>query len=79
MAKISIDGKEYDTDQLSDELKGNLFAMQFCDAELQRLKATAAALQTARMAYARAVSEGLNSSVQPVPLANFDGDTIQFN
>ena len=79
MAKITIDGKDYDTDTLSDEVKGNLMSMQFCDAELQRLQATAAALQTARMAYARAVNEGLNGSVKAVPAANFDGDTIQFN
>jgi hypothetical protein len=79
MAKITIDGKDYDTDALSDEVKGNLAAMQFCDAELQRLQATAAALQTARMAYARGVSEGLNGPVKAVPAVNFDGDTIQFN
>ena len=79
MAKIKIDDKEYDTDQLSGEVKANLVSMQFCDAELQRLQATAAALQTARMAYARAVSEGLNGSVKAIPAADIDGGSIKFN
>ena len=79
MAKISIDGTEYDTDQLSDEVKGNLAAMQFTDAEIQRLQAKLAAMQTARVAYARAVQEGLNGPVKAMPAANFDSDSIQFN
>lgn len=77
MAKINIDGKEYDTDQLSDEIKGNLAAMQFTDAEIQRLQAKLAAMQTARAAYARAVQEGLNG--KQAPIADISGDTIQFN
>lgn len=77
MAKINIDGKEYDTDQLSDEIKGNLAAMQFTDAEIQRLQAKLAAMQTARAAYARAVQDGLNG--KPTPIADISGDTIQFN
>ena len=79
MAKINIDGKEYDTDDLSDDVKGQLVSMQFCDAELQRLQATAAAFQTARMAYARAIQEALNSKPASSPLADFQGDSIQFN
>ena len=79
MAKISIDGTEYDTDQLSDEVKGNLAAMQFTDAEIQRLQAKLAAMQTARAAYARAVQEGLTGAVKAMPAANFDSDSIQFN
>jgi hypothetical protein len=77
MAKITIDNKEYDTDALSDEVKGNLAAMQFTDAEIQRLQAKLAAMQTARSAYARAVQEGLDG--KPSPFADISGDTIQFN
>lgn len=79
MPIITIDGKEYDTDNLSDEVKGNLMSMQFCEAELQRLQAMAAAIQTARMAYARAVNEGLKNSTVTAPVADISGDTIQFN
>jgi len=57
---IAIDNKEYDTDTLSDEVKANLASLQFTDAEIERLQAKLAVLQTARMAYARAVNEGLN-------------------
>ena len=79
MAKITIDGKEHDTDTLSDEVKGNLTAMQFTDAEIKRLQAKLAAMQTARMAYARAVQEGLNGKPASTPIADISGDTIQFN
>jgi hypothetical protein len=60
MAKITIDGKEYDTDSLSNEAKAQLISLQFCDGQLQKLQAEAAALQTARVAYARALQEELN-------------------
>lgn len=83
MGKIQIDGKEHDIDTLSDEVKGNLSATQFTDAEIQRLQAKLAALQTARMAYARAVQEGLNNPASPTPAAppqiSLSGDSIQFN
>ena len=68
MTTINIDNIEYDTDKLSDEAKAQLFSLQFCDQELQRLQAQAAAIQTARMAYAKALQSAL-----PV------GDTIKFN
>lgn len=51
--------------------------MQFTDAEIQRLQAKLAAMQTARMAYARTVQEALNG--KPAPMADLSGDTIQFN
>jgi hypothetical protein len=79
MANITIDGKDYDTDTLSDEVKANLISMQFTDAEIQRLQAKLAAMQTARAAYARAVQEGLNGSVKAIPTANFESDSIKFN
>lgn len=59
MATITIDGKEYDADALSDEAKAQLVSVQFCDMELQRLQAEAASFQTARMQYARALQEEL--------------------
>ena len=68
MTTIKIDNIEYDTDKLSDEAKVQLMSLQFCDQELQRLQAQAAAYQTARMAYAKALQSAL-----PV------GDTIKFN
>lgn len=59
MPIIKIDGKEYDLDQLSAETKTQLANVQFVDSELQRLTAQTAVLQTARMAYAKALNEAL--------------------
>ena len=71
MTTIKIDNIEYDTDKISNEAKAQLISMQFCDQELARLKAQAAAYQTARMAYAKALTDALPN----VP----DGDTVRFS
>ncbi len=49
MTTITIDDKDYDLETLSDEAKNQLVSLQFVDAELQRLNAQAAVLQTARL------------------------------
>ena len=59
MPIIKIDNKDYDFDQLSDNAKAQLASLQFVDAELQRLNAQTAVLQTARRAYAKALSDAL--------------------
>ena len=71
MNTINIDNIEYDTDKLSDDAKAQLVSLQFCDQELVRLQAQAAAYQTARIAYATALKELL-----PAMPA---GDTLKFN
>ena len=71
MPTITIDNKHYDLDTLSDEAKAQLASLQFCDQELQRLQAQAAAYQTARMAYAKA----LNDALPAMPAS----DTLKFN
>lgn len=70
MATITIDGKQYDTDALSNEAKAQLASLQFCDMQLQRLQVEAAALQTARLNYARALQEELQ---KPENIANAQG------
>jgi hypothetical protein len=59
MATINIDNIEYDLDNLSDEVKAQIVSLQFCDQELARLQAKAAALQTARLAYSKALQAAL--------------------
>jgi hypothetical protein len=59
MPTITIDNKQYDYDTLSNEAKAQLASIQFVDSELARLQAKAAALQTARIAYSKALSEAL--------------------
>ena len=71
MPSIKIDNVEYDTDKLSDEAKAQLVSLQFCDQELQRLQAQAAAIQTARIAYAKA----LQSALPAIPAS----ETLKFN
>lgn len=73
MPIIKIDGKDYELDTLPDQVKGQLQSLQFVEAELQRLQAQAAVLQTARAAYAKALQEGL---VNTPSLTS--GDTIKF-
>ena len=75
MPTIKIDNVDYDSDTLSNEAKAQLISMQFCDQELQRLQAQAAAYQTARQAYAKALQAAL-----PIPLEQAQmSDTLQFN
>ena len=54
MPTIKIDNQDYDLDTLSIEARAQLTSLQFVDAELARLQAQAAVLQTARMAYWKA-------------------------
>lgn len=70
MTTIKIDNVEYNLDQLSNEAKAQLISLQFVDQELQRLNAQAAAYQTARIAYAKALNEALTPAM---------GDKISFN
>ncbi|WP_045214355.1 DUF6447 family protein [Desulfonatronovibrio magnus] len=60
MPTITIDGKEYDSETISDEAKAQLASIQFVDRKIAELKAEVAAMQTARNGYARALSEMLN-------------------
>jgi len=59
MAKITIDGKEYDSDDLSDEAKGQIISLQYVQGELQRISHQAAVLETAKLAYGRALKQAL--------------------
>ena len=71
MPTITIDNQPYDLDQLSPEAKAQLQSLQFVEQELARLQAKTAAMQTARIAYAKALQAAL-------PVAP-DGDTLKFN
>ncbi|MDD2662068.1 MAG: DUF6447 family protein [Methylococcales bacterium] len=71
MPTITIDNHAYDLDTLSPEARAQLTSLQFVDAELARLQAQTAVLQTARAAYSKALQAAL-----PVLPA---GDTMSFN
>ena len=59
MAKITINEKEYETDDMSEEAIAQLRSLQFVDNEIVREEMMAAALQTARNGYARALEAAL--------------------
>tara|TARA_B100001559_G_scaffold165389_1_gene138573 strand:- start:211 stop:402 length:192 start_codon:yes stop_codon:yes gene_type:complete len=59
MATITIDDKEYNTDDFSEEAMNQLGSLQAADNEIARLNSLLAIAQTARNAYARALTEQL--------------------
>jgi hypothetical protein len=62
MPNITIDGKEYDLESLSDAARNQLTSIQFTDRKIAELQAELAVCQTARNAYAKALSEMLVKS-----------------
>jgi hypothetical protein len=61
MAKVTIDGKEYETDDMSEDARRQLQNVVFCDRKLEELRNEAAVIQTARNTYARNLAEQLNN------------------
>ena len=59
MAKVTIDGKEYDTDNLSDAVNSQLLSLQYSQNELKRLDAQIAVYKTAIAAYSQALKDEL--------------------
>ena len=60
MAKVTIDGKEYDTDELSETINSQLLSLQFAQNELKRLDAQIAVFKTAVSAYSQALKDELS-------------------
>ena len=56
---VTIDGKEYRLDSLSDEARGNLMSIRFVDQEITRLEQQLSIYRTARIAYGRALGNEL--------------------
>lgn len=59
MPKITVDGIEYNSEDLSDEGKAQLASLQFLELQMQKLKSEIAVYQTARTAYASALKAEL--------------------
>ena len=59
MAKVTIDDKEYETDDMSEDAQAQLVSLQFVNSELPRLQAKLAAMQTAASAYSVALKNAL--------------------
>ncbi len=56
---VTIDGKEFALDTLSDKAKADLASLQLVDHKIAQSQQELAIFQTARNAYARSLSEQL--------------------
>ena len=59
MAKITLDGKDYDSDTFSENAKSQLASLQFTQNEINRLQGLLAIAQTAQAAYSTALKRDL--------------------
>ena len=57
--QITIDGVEYNLDELSESARSQVTNLRVTDQEIARLQQQLAIAQTARTAYARALTEEL--------------------
>ena len=60
MATVTIDGKEYDLNDLSENAKEQLASLQFVQSELKRLEGQIAVFKTAQLTYGKALGEEIN-------------------
>lgn len=59
MPTVTINDQEYDMDELSEDAKAQLVSLQATDRKINDLKMELAIMQTARNAYARAITDSL--------------------
>lgn len=63
-ATLTVDGKDYDPETISDNAKNLIRNVQFADQELTRLRMQVAAIQTARQAYVNSLKAELETDTQ---------------
>ena len=61
MPKITVDGIEYNTEDLTDNGKAQLASLQFLEVQMNKLKSEIAVYQTARSAYVNKLKEYLDA------------------
>ena len=59
MPKITVDGIEYNTEDLTDNGKAQLASLQFLEVQMNKLKSEIAVFQTAKQAYVNALKAEL--------------------
>ena len=74
MAKVTIDGVEYDTDTMSQESRQQLEMLVMTEQKIRQSQAEIAMLQTARQAYATALKGSL---VSIIPQRSGMGELIE--
>lgn len=60
MPKFKIDGEEYNSDDLSADDMNHFLAFQFVDNEIRSLRMKIAAMETAKIGYAKELKSRLN-------------------
>jgi len=63
MSTITINGKTYETETLSDIAKQHIASIRFVDTEVDRLRQQLAVLQTARNAYVSVLVDNVEQHV----------------
>ena len=64
MPKITVDGIEYNTEDLSDNGKAQLASLQFLEVQMNKLQNEIAVFQTAKAAYGAALKAELEKSAE---------------
>ena len=59
MPKITVDGMEYNTEDLSDNAKAQIASLQFLEAQMAKVKSEIAVYETAKSAYIQALKAEL--------------------
>ena len=59
MSTVTIDGKEYNIDDLSENSRSQLASLRLTDQKIAQLQSELAIVQTARIAYANALKNDL--------------------
>jgi len=65
VAKVTIDGVDYDTDTMSQESRQQLEMLVMTEQKIRQLQAEVAMMQTARQAYANALKASLVAPATP--------------
>lgn len=61
MSQVTIDGKEYKLEDLSDNAKAQLVSIRQADQEIARLQSQLAMIQTARNTYSAALKQAIEA------------------
>ena len=64
MPKITVDGIEYNTEDLSDNGKAQLASLQFLEVQMKKLQNELSVFQTAKSAYVAALKVELEKTVE---------------
>ena len=78
MTTIKIDDKEYEIDELPDLAKQQIVSLQYVNNELAKLNLQIAALQTAKIAYSRALKDALGEDADDEDF-EIVGDSLSFD